>query len=84
MLDEHHFFPCSLYELLRILNVANSAILSVETAEWFCDVQVIVVPLIDGMLGSKIPAYTWFGATASIVGVAMLESSGSSPCVSVY
>lgn len=41
------------------------------------------MPLIDGLLGSKIPAYTWFGALASIVGVAMLESSGSPPCVSV-
>ncbi|KAL0380869.1 UNVERIFIED_CONTAM: hypothetical protein Sangu_0151200 [Sesamum angustifolium] len=40
---------------------------------------VIVVPLIDGMLGSAIPARTWFGALMSIVGVAMLESSGSPP-----
>lgn len=42
---------------------------------------VIVVPLIDGMLGSKVPALTWFGALMSIVGVGMLESSGSPPCV---
>ncbi|KAL0288449.1 UNVERIFIED_CONTAM: hypothetical protein Scaly_2548100 [Sesamum calycinum] len=42
---------------------------------------VIVVPLIDGMLGSAIPARTWFGALMSIVGVAMLESSGSPPCI---
>lgn len=59
-------------------------VLSVLASPDFCDVQVIVVPLIDGILGSKIPIYTWFGALASIIGVAMLESSGSPPCVSVY
>ncbi|PIN09119.1 hypothetical protein CDL12_18295 [Handroanthus impetiginosus] len=42
---------------------------------------VVVVPLIDGMLGSTIPARTWFGALMSIIGVALLESSGSPPCV---
>ncbi|KAK9063685.1 hypothetical protein SSX86_017556 [Deinandra increscens subsp. villosa] len=42
---------------------------------------VIVVPLIDGMLGAAIPARTWFGALMSIVGVGMLECSGSPPCV---
>ncbi|CAJ1932435.1 unnamed protein product [Sphenostylis stenocarpa] len=42
---------------------------------------VIVVPLLDGLLGSAVPARTWFGALMSIVGVGMLESSGSSPCV---
>lgn len=50
----------------------------------FCDVQVIVVPLIDGMLGSNIPVYIWVGAISSLVGVALLESSGSPPCVSLY
>lgn len=40
-----------------------------------------MVPLLDGMLGAIVPAYTWFGALMSIVGVAMLESSGSPPCV---
>lgn len=39
--------------------------------------------MIDGMLGSKVPALTWFGALMSIVGIGMLESSGSPPCVSV-
>nr|XP_034911172.1 uncharacterized protein LOC118046392 isoform X3 [Populus alba] len=43
--------------------------------------QVIVVPLLDGMLGAIVPAYTWFGALMSIVGVAMLESSGSPPSI---
>ncbi|TKY69308.1 membrane protein [Spatholobus suberectus] len=42
---------------------------------------VIVVPLLDGLLGAVVPARTWFGALISIVGVGMLESSGSSPCV---
>ncbi|PIN25971.1 hypothetical protein CDL12_01250 [Handroanthus impetiginosus] len=42
---------------------------------------VIVVPLIDGLLGSTIPAGTWFAALMSIIGVAMLESSGSPPCI---
>ncbi|XP_029127222.1 uncharacterized protein LOC109798993 isoform X2 [Cajanus cajan] len=42
---------------------------------------VIVVPLLDGMLGAVVPARTWFGALMSIVGVGMLECSGSPPCV---
>ncbi|XP_048319238.2 uncharacterized protein LOC125418780 [Ziziphus jujuba] len=42
---------------------------------------VIVVPLLDGMLGAIVPARTWFGALMSIIGVAMLESSGSPPSV---
>ncbi|XP_022776425.1 uncharacterized protein LOC111318054 [Durio zibethinus] len=42
---------------------------------------VIVVPLLDGMLGAVVPALTWFGALMSVLGVAMLESSGSPPCV---
>lgn len=41
-----------------------------------------MVPLIDGMLGAVIPARTWFGALMSIIGVGMLECSGSPPCVS--
>lgn len=43
--------------------------------------QVIVVPLLDGMLGATVPAYTWVGAFMSVVGVGMLESSGSPPSV---
>ncbi|PIA26550.1 hypothetical protein AQUCO_09100024v1 [Aquilegia coerulea] len=42
---------------------------------------VIIVPLLDGLLGAKIPVHTWFGVTMSVLGVAMLESSGSPPCV---
>lgn len=50
---------------------------------WVNSFQVIVVPLLDGMLGAEVPSLTWFGAVVSIVGVAMLESSGSPPCVGV-
>ncbi|KAF3432175.1 hypothetical protein FNV43_RR26914 [Rhamnella rubrinervis] len=42
---------------------------------------VIVVPLLDGMLGAVVPARTWFGAFMSILGVALLESSGSPPSI---
>lgn len=42
-----------------------------------------MVPLLDGMLGAEVPSLTWFGAVVSILGVAMLESSGSPPCVGV-
>ncbi|GKE02684.1 hypothetical protein Tco_1390667, partial [Tanacetum coccineum] len=41
--------------------------------------RVIVVPLIDGMLGSVIPTCTLFGAFMFIIGVRMLECSGSPP-----
>lgn len=50
---------------------------------WVNFYQVIVVPLLDGMLGAEVPSLTWFGAVVSILGVAMLESSGSPPCVGV-
>ncbi|KAK9115288.1 hypothetical protein Syun_022085 [Stephania yunnanensis] len=42
---------------------------------------VILVPLLDGMLGATIPTRTWFGALVSVIGVTMLESSGSPPSV---
>lgn len=35
------------------------------------------------MLGAIVPARTWFGAVMSILGVALLESSGSPPSVRV-
>lgn len=44
--------------------------------------QVIIVPLLDGMLGAIIPASTWFGVLMSALGVGMLECSGSPPNVS--
>lgn len=40
-----------------------------------------MVPLLEGMLGATIPAYTWVGGIMSVVGVGMLESSGSPPSV---
>ncbi|KAI3976993.1 hypothetical protein MKX01_008851 [Papaver californicum] len=43
--------------------------------------NLIVVPLLDGMLGAIVPAVTWIGALISIVGVTLLESSGSPPSV---
>lgn len=42
-----------------------------------------MVPLIDGVLGAVVPAHTWFGALMSLIGVALLESSGSPPTVSL-
>ncbi|XVF02857.1 hypothetical protein REPUB_Repub04eG0210700 [Reevesia pubescens] len=45
---------------------------------------VIVVPLLDSMLGAAIPSLTWFGALMSVLGVAMLESGGSPPCVRIF
>lgn len=38
---------------------------------------IIVVPLIDGIFGAKVPSLTWYGALVSLVGVAMLEYGGS-------
>uniref|UniRef100_A0A0E0LA99 EamA domain-containing protein n=1 Tax=Oryza punctata TaxID=4537 RepID=A0A0E0LA99_ORYPU len=42
---------------------------------------VIIVPFLDGILGAEIPAYTWIGAFLSLIGVGILELSGSPPCV---
>lgn len=42
----------------------------------------IIVPFLDGLIGAEVPAHTWFGAFLSLLGVAMLELSGSPPCVS--
>ncbi|CAI9753608.1 unnamed protein product [Fraxinus pennsylvanica] len=40
---------------------------------------VIVIPLLESMLGAIVPARTWFGIFMSVVGIAMLECSGSPP-----
>ncbi|KAG9445569.1 hypothetical protein H6P81_011697 [Aristolochia fimbriata] len=50
-------------------------------ASFIAAFTVVAVPIIDGMLGATIPAITWFGAIVSLVGVALLESSGSPPSV---
>uniref|UniRef100_J3LS09 EamA domain-containing protein n=2 Tax=Oryza brachyantha TaxID=4533 RepID=J3LS09_ORYBR len=42
---------------------------------------VIVVPLIDGFFGASVPKLTWFGAIVSLLGIGLLESGGSPPCV---
>lgn len=42
---------------------------------------VIVVPILESMLGSIVPTRTWFGILMSVLGIAMLECSGSPPNV---
>ncbi|KAK6134140.1 hypothetical protein DH2020_032090 [Rehmannia glutinosa] len=71
-------FWVSLGYILQALGLLTS---DAGRASFLCMFTVIVVPLIDGMLGSAIPPRTWFGALMSIIGVAMLESSGSPPCI---
>ncbi|KAA8541351.1 hypothetical protein F0562_025330 [Nyssa sinensis] len=53
----------------------------VGRASFFSLFTVIVVPLLQSMLGSIVPARTWFGILMSVLGVAMLECSGSPPNV---
>ncbi|KAI4313769.1 hypothetical protein L6164_026724 [Bauhinia variegata] len=71
-------FWLSLGYLMQALGLQTS---DAGRASFLAMFTVIVVPLLDGMLGAVIPARTWFGALMSIVGVGMLESSGSPPCV---
>ncbi|KAL8474696.1 hypothetical protein ACS0TY_031224 [Phlomoides rotata] len=40
---------------------------------------VIVVPVLESMLGEIVPARTWYGILMSVVGICMLECSGSPP-----
>ncbi|KAI3463692.1 hypothetical protein Pfo_020355 [Paulownia fortunei] len=40
---------------------------------------VIVIPLLESMLGEIVPARTWFGILMSVLGISMLECSGSPP-----
>ncbi|KAF8378620.1 hypothetical protein HHK36_029967 [Tetracentron sinense] len=71
-------FWVSLGYLMQALGLITS---DAGRASFISLFTVIVVPLLDGMLGAIVPARTWFGALMSVVGVAMLESSGSPPCV---
>ncbi|KAL5553430.1 hypothetical protein UlMin_040831 [Ulmus minor] len=71
-------FWVSLGYLMQALGLLTS---DAGRASFLSMLTVIVVPLLDGMLGAVIPARTWFGALMSVVGVAMLECSGSPPCV---
>ncbi|GAA0145445.1 hypothetical protein LIER_05637 [Lithospermum erythrorhizon] len=40
---------------------------------------VLVVPALESMLGEIVPARTWFGMLMSILGISMLECTGSPP-----
>ncbi|XP_038692137.1 uncharacterized protein LOC119990342 isoform X2 [Tripterygium wilfordii] len=71
-------FWVSLGYLMQALGLLTS---DAGRASFISTLTVIVVPLLDGMLGATVPAHTWFGALMSIIGVAMLESSGSPPSV---
>ncbi|XP_057445450.1 uncharacterized protein LOC130737651 isoform X2 [Lotus japonicus] len=71
-------FWVSLGYLMQALGLQTS---DAGRASFISMFTVIVVPLLDGMLGAVVPAITWFGALMSIVGVGMLETSGSSPSV---
>ncbi|XP_066371956.1 uncharacterized protein [Miscanthus floridulus] len=50
-------------------------------ASFISALTVIIVPFLDGLIGAEVPAHTWFGAFLSLLGVAILELSGSPPCV---
>ncbi|KAL7114632.1 hypothetical protein ACP275_04G133300 [Erythranthe tilingii] len=42
-------------------------------------ITVIIIPLLESMLGEIVPARTWFGVLMSVLGISMLECSGSPP-----
>ncbi|XP_027362756.1 uncharacterized protein LOC113870361 [Abrus precatorius] len=71
-------FWVSLGYLMQALGLQTS---DAGRASFLSMFTVIVVPLLDGLFGAVVPTRTWFGALMSIVGVGMLESSGSPPCV---
>ncbi|XP_051148812.1 uncharacterized protein LOC127263691 [Andrographis paniculata] len=71
-------FWASLGYILQAVGLLTS---DAGRASFISMLTVIVVPVIDAMLGSSIPARTWFGGLMCIFGVGMLESSGSTPCV---
>ncbi|KAM2658476.1 hypothetical protein EV2_021183 [Malus domestica] len=71
-------FWVSLGYLMQALGLQTS---DAGRASFLSMFTVVIVPLLDGMLGAIVPARTWFGAFVSIIGVAMLESSGSPPSV---
>ncbi|BFG17222.1 hypothetical protein CerSpe_034960 [Prunus speciosa] len=71
-------FWVSLGYLMQALGLLTS---DAGRASFISMFTVVIVPLLDGMLGAIVPTRTWFGALMSIIGVAMLESSGSPPSV---
>eukprot|EP00252_Welwitschia_mirabilis_P022180 TRINITY_DN5931_c0_g1_i2.p1 TRINITY_DN5931_c0_g1~~TRINITY_DN5931_c0_g1_i2.p1 ORF type:complete len:442 (-),score=75.50 TRINITY_DN5931_c0_g1_i2:449-1774(-) len=50
-------------------------------ASFISALTVIVVPLLDGILGSKVSKITWAGAIMATFGIALLESSGTSVAI---
>lgn len=42
-----------------------------------------MIPLLESMLGEVVPARTWFGILMSVIGISMLECSGSPPNVRI-
>ncbi|XP_057961942.1 uncharacterized protein LOC131153566 isoform X4 [Malania oleifera] len=70
----------SLGYLMQALGLLTS---DAGRASFISALTVIVVPFLDGLLGATVSSRTWLGAFMSILGVAMLESSGSPPSVSV-
>ncbi|KAL6186937.1 hypothetical protein ACLB2K_043055 [Fragaria x ananassa] len=71
-------FWVSLGYLMQALGLLTS---DAGRASFLSMFTVIIVPLLDGMLGAIVPARVWFGALMSILGVGLLESSGSPPSV---
>ncbi|KAJ0976052.1 hypothetical protein J5N97_018017 [Dioscorea zingiberensis] len=71
-------FWVSLGSLCQCLGLLTS---DAGHASFISAITVIVVPMIDGMFGAKVPAITWSGALVSLIGIAMLERCGSSACV---
>lgn len=71
-------FWVSLGYLMQALGMLTS---DAGRASFISMFTVIVVPLLDGVLGAVVPVHTWFGALMSLIGVALLESSGSPPTV---
>ncbi|XP_057961940.1 uncharacterized protein LOC131153566 isoform X2 [Malania oleifera] len=68
----------SLGYLMQALGLLTS---DAGRASFISALTVIVVPFLDGLLGATVSSRTWLGAFMSILGVAMLESSGSPPSV---
>ncbi|XP_057542729.1 uncharacterized protein LOC130821106 [Amaranthus tricolor] len=68
----------SLAYLLQAIGLLTS---DAGRASFISMLTVIVVPLFDGMFGEVIPPLTMLGAILSVLGVAVLESCGSSPDV---
>eukprot|EP00850_Spirogloea_muscicola_P012802 SM000084S23138 [mRNA] locus=s84:355470:357948:- [translate_table: standard] len=45
-------------------------------ASFISTFTVIVVPILAGLMGAKIPRVTWFSAAAAVAGVSLLETNG--------